>query len=146
VALVQHLSVLVFFRMPSHRFLLRLVGFFFFFDFSGRANQNRSAPLLLAVFRLTLSDLFFETRADPQVCGGGVLSFLTLRSSWPEFYFVFLFFPPTFYFFLFVEVLARRLHADSRNSFLTVQTGQDYIGFDGFNFLGLITPNDWKST
>jgi hypothetical protein len=24
---------------------------------------------------------------------------LTLRSSWPEFYFVFLFFPPTFYFF-----------------------------------------------
>lgn len=136
--------------MPSHRFLLRLVGFFFFFfDFSRRANQNRSSPLLLGVFRLTLSDLFFETRADPQVCGGGVLSFLTLRSSWPEFYFVFcfFFFPPNFlFFFLFVEVLARRLHADSRNSFLTVQTGQEYIGFDGFNFLGLIAPNDWKST
>jgi hypothetical protein len=49
------------------------------------------------VFRLlTLSDLFFETRADPQVCGG-VLSFLTLRSSWPEFYFVF--FSPNFLFF-----------------------------------------------
>jgi hypothetical protein len=97
------------------------------------------------VFRLTLSDLFFETRADPASVRRRCVVLFDAAQLLARILFCF-FSPQLFIFFYLLRCWQRRLHADSRNSFLTVQTGQEYIGFDGFNFFGLITPNDWKST
>ena len=64
-----------------------------------RTNKNRKTKRAsLVCFVLRTSDLFFETHIQRErergrqtrKCGG-VLSFLTLRSSWPKFYFVFVF-------------------------------------------------------
>jgi hypothetical protein len=98
--------------------------------------KTEARPFSSRVFRLTLSDLFFETRADPQVCGG-VLSFLTLRSSWPEFYFVF--FSPQLFILcvIFIFYLLRCWHDVYTQTLEIVSSPYRRarnIGFDGFNF------------